>query len=112
MPIGESLIQSLTHLPITMASKASSSATTAGGSPAWQYFDKCADESNAKCKLCKKVVSRGRADKPGSLGTSPLLNHLKRHHPDIAKAITEAAEAEAASKTSTKTTKKEKVGPP
>lgn len=48
-------------------------------SKVWTYF--LIDRSNAKfatCKICKTIISRGGEGKNAS--TSPLLNHLRRHH--------------------------------
>lgn len=50
-------------------------------SKVWQFFDVLKEDKNkATCNLCQMVVSRGGFGKSAS--TSPLIIHLKRHHPE------------------------------
>ena len=50
----------------------------------WKYFTgSLLDPSKAVCCICQKEVSRGTKGK--SLSTTPLWNHLNRHHKDKVK---------------------------
>ena len=46
----------------------------------WSFFEVHKEEKNkAICNFCQKIVSRGGSGKSAS--TTPLILHLKRHHP-------------------------------
>ena len=47
-------------------------------SPVWNFFTE--NGSNAKCNICKTVLSRGTGGKK-TLGNGSLFRHLKSRHP-------------------------------
>lgn len=51
------------------------------GSAVWKFFEITEDDdSNAKCKICNKIFSRGKAGDTKNYGTSSLIKHLKSKH--------------------------------